>query len=442
MPDLTRMFRLIPCIYLRDGKAVDGLAGETLFAETDPVKLAAFYSENDADELMVFDLSNTPEEHEAAIACLRQICEKSKCPVIAAGSVNRMEDVKKYLYAGAGRVLLNFSRQSNVELLEEVSKRFGKEKLLASIADAAEYLENRRQIALYASGIVCLEARGSGKEGGAVAMARDLGILAEVPIILHTIQTDETALTELLKAGNLDGLAGTLVSSLTKPVRAIRKECLDQGLSVYRLQSSLSWKDFKLNSDGLIPVVVQDFRTEEVLMVAYMNEEAFTETLHTGKMTYYSRSRQELWVKGLTSGHYQYVKSLTIDCDYDTILAKVDQTGAACHTGNRSCFFTPLAARDFDDTNPLHVFQSVYDVIEDRKIHPKEGSYTNYLFDKGLDKILKKVGEECTEVVIAAKNTESEEVTYEISDLMYHLMVLMAEKGITWEEVTRELARR
>ena len=177
-------------------------------------------------------------------------------------------------------------------------------------------------------------------------------------------------------------------------------------------------------------------------MLAYMNELAFDTTLKLGKMTYWSRSRNELWTKGLTSGHVQYVKSLTIDCDNDTILDKVDQVGAACHTGNRTCFFKPLMKKEYDDTNPLHVFQNVYDVITDRKANPKEGSYTNYLFDKGIDKILKKVGEECTEIVIAAKNPDKEESKYEISDFLYHMMVLMVEKGVSWEEITRELAKR
>ena len=145
---------------------------------------------------------------------------------------------------------------------------------------------------------------------------------------------------------------------------------------------------------------------------------------------------------GLTSGHVQYVKSLSLDCDNDTILAKVAQVGAACHTGKRSCFFQTLMKKEYDDTNPLRVFQDVYDVILDRKVNPKEGSYTNYLFDKGIDKILKKVGEECTEIVIAAKNPDKEEIKYEISDFLYHVMVLMAEKGVTWEDITRELARR
>ena len=178
-------------------------------------------------------------------------------------------------------------------------------------------------------------------------------------------------------------------------------------------------------------------------MLAYMNEESYEKTLLTGKMTYYSRSRQELWLKGETSGHYQYVKSLTADCDKDTILAKVSQVGAACHTGARSCFFREIAHKEYEQVdNPLSVFTDVFNVIKDRKLHPKEGSYTNYLFDKGIDKILKKLGEEATEIVIAAKNPNPNEIKYEISDFLYHMMVLMAEKNISWEDIMTELANR
>ena len=208
------------------------------------------------------------------------------------------------------------------------------------------------------------------------------------------------------------------------------------------LKSSIAWSDFKLNSDGMVPVIAQDYQTNEVLMLAYMNEEAFNQTVKTGRMTYYSRSRQKLWLKGETSGHFQYVKSLTIDCDLDTLLAKVDQVGAACHTGNPTCFFQPIVGSDNNEKSPVQVFEHVYQTIIDRKNNPKEGSYTNYLFDKGIDKILKKVGEEATEVVIAAKNPNVEEVKYELSDFLYHAMVLMVEKGITWEDITGELADR
>lgn len=177
-------------------------------------------------------------------------------------------------------------------------------------------------------------------------------------------------------------------------------------------------------------------------MLAYMNEEAYDRTIETGRMTYYSRSRQELWIKGETSGHYQYVKALHLDCDNDTILAKVEQIGAACHTGNYSCFFQELVKKDYKDENPLMILKQDYDVIAERRRNPKEGSYTNYLFDKGIDKILKKVGEEATEMVIAAKNPDAEELKYEISDFLYHMMVLMVDRGLTWEDITRELVER
>ena len=193
----------------------------------------------------------------------------------------------------------------------------------------------------------------------------------------------------------------------------------------------------------LIPAVIQEESTGEVLMLAYMNKESMAKTLETGYTWFWSRSRQELWLKGLTSGHYQYVKELVADCDMDTILAKVSQVGAACHTGSRSCFFNEITKKDYEESNnPLQVFEEVFDVIKDRKVHPKEGSYTNYLFDKGIDKILKKLGEEATEIVIAAKNPNPNEVKYEISDFLYHMMVLMAEKDVTWEEITTELANR
>ncbi len=207
-------------------------------------------------------------------------------------------------------------------------------------------------------------------------------------------------------------------------------------------ESLIDFSEFKLSGNGLVPVVVQDYRTSEVLMMAYMNEESYNKTIETGRMTYFSRSRQELWIKGETSGHYQYVKSLMLDCDNDTILARVHQVGAACHTGSYSCFFKKLAEKDYIETNPLKILEEDYNIIVDRKNNPKEGSYTNYLFDKGIDKILKKCGEEASEIIIAAKNEGSEELKYEIADFLYHMMVLMAECGLDWEDITRELANR
>ena len=206
-------------------------------------------------------------------------------------------------------------------------------------------------------------------------------------------------------------------------------------------------KDLKFNEQGLIPAIAQDVVSNEVLMCAYMNEESIKKTIETGKATYFSRSRQELWEKGETSGHFQYVKEILVDCDGDAIVLKVEQEGAACHTDNPSCFYRKLVDGKLVEIptglgrNP-QILYNVYNLIVDRVKNPKEGSYTNYLFEKGMDKILKKVGEECTEVIIGGSKQDKEETVYEIADLCYHVMVLMVQMGITVEDITRELEKR
>lgn len=200
-------------------------------------------------------------------------------------------------------------------------------------------------------------------------------------------------------------------------------------------------ENLKFDEKGLIPCVTQDARTRKVLMLAYMNEESLRLTEDTGYMHYYSRSRAQLWKKGETSGHVQQVVSLAYDCDGDAILANVIQTGAACHTGEYSCFFNELMGEQAQSEG-AGIIDELFDVVDDRKRNPKEGSYTNYLYDKGLDKILKKVGEEATEVVIAAKGEDKSETVYEIGDLMYHLIVLMREKEISPAELFTELRGR
>ncbi len=202
----------------------------------------------------------------------------------------------------------------------------------------------------------------------------------------------------------------------------------------------------KFDEKGLVPVVTQDIKTKKVLMVAYMNEEAFDKTIETGKVHYYSRSRSKLWLKGETSGHFQLVKSIKLDCDGDTILIEAEQIDVACHTGNKTCFFRTMVDGEWKENEEekptAAILHEVYNVILDRTVNPKEGSYTNYLFTKGLDKILKKVGEEAAEVIIAAKNQSKEEIRYEVSDLMYHLMVLLVERGLTLEDIYGELKGR
>lgn len=414
--------KLIPAIYIKDEAVyADAALGVWLSEEEDAAKLCVRLEENGADGILYYILSGDDASHEAAIGALRLVCKAVDIPVYAAGSIDRAEDVKKYLYAGARAALLETARESNTAMLAEATNRFGADKVGAVVNggfDEAVKLvrENKNEI-LFAPA-------GAPVDG------------------LHVIAMSQEMSMELLSRETCGGICAAEFSDIGYDFMSLKMKLKELNLAVNTFESAVPFSEFRLNPDGLIPVIVQDYATDEVLMLAYMNEEAYERTLRTGRMTYYSRSRSEIWVKGLTSGHFQYVIRLSLDCDNDTILAKVRQVGAACHTGARSCFYRELAAKDVHKTNPLKVFNDVMAVILDRKANPKEGSYTNYLFDKGIDKILKKVGEEATEIVIAAKNPDPVEIKYEIADFLYHVMVLMAERGLDWEDVTEELANR
>ena len=195
----------------------------------------------------------------------------------------------------------------------------------------------------------------------------------------------------------------------------------------------------KFDENGLIPAVVQDHWTKEVLTLAYMNEESLAISIAEQRTCFWSRSRKELWRKGETSGNVQHIVSITADCDEDALVVEVVKEGPACHTGEESCFHRPLFLSE--ELKPFS-YEGLYRLIAGRKTSPKEGSYTTYLFEKGLDKILKKVGEECTEVIVAGKGGDRDETIFEIADLCYHVMVLMVQSGISLEDVTRELSRR
>ena len=198
-------------------------------------------------------------------------------------------------------------------------------------------------------------------------------------------------------------------------------------------------EELKFDEKGLIPAIVVDAVTKRVLTLAYMNRESLEISMEKELTCFWSRSRQELWLKGETSGNYQHIVSITADCDRDALVVLVEPDGPACHLGTDSCFEYPLF-----QSEERHEFsyQGLMDLIEGRKTDPKEGSYTTYLFDKGMDKILKKIGEESTEVIIAAKDQDKKETIYEVADLAYHVMVMMIEAGISLEDIHRELASR
>ncbi len=393
------------------------------------------------------------EDIDTYAATIKEVAASVDLPVTGFINAKKFDDVKYTLYAGAAKVIMvdsdGFFNAQEIELINESSLRFGKEKIEIYVPIFDDKIDTKdiKEIKLFGAGSVAFPNYSGKHYEGVKKLMEEV----EFPVSIgfdgfsSSDHVKEILLSceALIKIGvtsffimNFNCEEEELLEQFMKGIKDLEQKLLTKGAS------TMSFSELKLNSDGLIPVIVQDYKTDEVLMMAYMNEEAYNKTLETETMTYFSRSRQSLWVKGETSGHFQYVKELKVDCDKDTLLAKVKQIGVACHTGNPTCFYTDIMKKEYDGTNPLKVFQEEYDIILDRKNNPKEGSYTNYLFDKGVDKILKKVGEEATEIVIAAKNPDSEELKYEIADFLYHAMVLMVDKGVTWDEVVEAIAKR
>lgn len=421
-----------------DKKIIAYVNAENETAES-VIKKALAYEQNGADELFLYNYSVNEAEREEFLHTVKDITKQIDIPLIIGCYVKRFEDIKKAFYTGAVAVTMPYSKLADLSVIKEGADRFGKDKMIIEL-DASTQMESALPLEEIAAQLKSYDTY--------MLLLKHLTVTdgikekiknAGMPVIIRDSLTRNDMET-ILSMDNVYGVATDYYDQ--KNIYKIKNVLKEAGIKVDTFEATLGFDQFKKNSDGMVPVIVQDYKNNEVLMLAYMNEEAYNTTIKTGRMTYYSRSRNKLWIKGEESGHFQYVKSLSIDCDNDTLLAKVMQVGAACHTGNRSCFYRDLVKKSYDDMNPAKVFQDVYDVIVDRKEYPKEGSYTNYLFDKGIDKILKKCGEEATEIVIAAKNPDAEEIKYEIADFLYHMMVLMVERGVEWEDITRELSHR
>ena len=408
-------------------KLVPFINAESEFAEK-VISRAENYGFAGADELFIYNYSKMESDREEFIATMKKLESKIDIPFVVGMYINRFEDVKKAFYTGASQVVIKHEIMPDKAVIDEAVARFGADRIIIEI-DGSEPFE---QIPFPVDTLLLKHV-----DTGGSLPKRILSCGKDIVIRDSLLRNDLVDLYELPKV-----CAVSTNYYEDKSIYKVKNNLKKAGVEVNTFASSKPFSEFKTDEKGLIPCITQDYRTGEVLMMAYMNEESYNKTLETGKMTYFSRSRNELWCKGDTSGHYQYVKELHLDCDADTILAKVHQVGAACHTGEYSCFFTELAKRDYIDTNPLTILKEDFDVIVNRKENPKEGSYTNYLFTKGIDKILKKCGEEASEIIIAAKNPENDELIYEMADFLYHMMVLMAEKELTWADITRELANR
>ena len=422
---------LKPCILIHKGKAVKWFDDREVF-DQDVVALAKHYDNMGADELIIFDLSDKESEQEVALDLIRKLNRVIGIPTIVGGNIRSFEDVKKILYAGAKRAVLNFSKPHSIPLIQQVADRFGKDKISVSLRDFDELFKQQSTIEEYSSEIIFMHRLD----------LDSIGYVTEISSVVVTDAMEQEEIFRILASPAVNGVSGKFVSQREMGYVALKDLCVERGIQMSTFESAFTFDQLVVDNNGLLPVIVQDYRTNQVLMMAYMNEDAYKHTLRTGRMTYYSRSRKERWVKGETSGNFQYLKKLEVDCDKDALLAKVEQMGPACHTGEPSCFFHEIVDSGMEEKNPHQVLQMVYDTIAHRKDNPKEGSYTNYLLEKGMDKILKKLGEEATEIIIAAKNPNPEEIKYEVADFLYHAMVMMVERGITWDDILEELADR
>lgn len=456
--------RLYPAIDVKDGQCVrlkKGLFNEVTVYSERPYEIAKGFEEAGAQFIHTVDLDGALKGHGVNAETIKKICSSVNVPVQMGGGIRTLENIQEVLDLGVYRVIIGTKAVENPDFIKAAIDRFGAEHIVVGVdaKDGLVAIEGWEKVSDKTALSLALAMKDIGVQTIVYTDISKDGMLAGPNVEQTKILSDKTGIDIIASGGmscmddlthiNDAGIHGAIIGKAIYEKRIDLKAAVnlfESGASYSKAsampKADISFKDLKLDANGLIPVVVQDYVNGEVLMLAYMNEEAFNKTLETGIMTYYSRSRQELWVKGLTSGHFQYVRSIEIDCDNDTLLAKVKQIGAACHTGNKSCFYRNLVSTEYAQTNPLKVFNNVMSIIEDRKQHPKEGSYTNYLFDKGIDKILKKCGEEATEVIIAAKNPDPEEIKYEISDFLYHVMVLMVLKGVTWEDIVKELANR
>jgi phosphoribosyl-ATP pyrophosphohydrolase/phosphoribosyl-AMP cyclohydrolase len=399
-------------------------------------ELVNTYIENGIDGFYIYDFASVGDEKEKFIYMVRDVMENVRLPFFIGINVDHFEDIKKALYTGAKTVFVRY--RENKVAINAGFMRFGAEKIGLELNYAKDECSEESLNLIAETGFKKL-------------MIKHIELIDKVKIRLNNsdrfdiIIRDSLVrndLTDLLSMSSVRGVATNFYDG--KNLSEVKSSLKEMGFETNAVSSAVPFSNLKTNDAGLIPVIVQDAKNDEVLMLAYMNEESYNKTVETGLMHYYSRSRKSLWLKGETSGHFQHVKELFIDCDNDTILAKVDQVGAACHTGNRSCFYRGISGNEDAgvNTESLSILKEVYDTIADRKLNPKEGSYTNYLFEKGIDKILKKCGEESTEIVIAAKNPNQIELKYEIADYLYHLMVLMVETGLSWEEIMEELSNR
>ena len=334
--------KMIAVIFLNGDTAVRSFNDKSLVS-SDPKALVSSMSESDVDAVLCFDVSDRsdPAAHESSLANLKEICTNTGLPVYGGGHIDSVSDVEAIFDAGCRKVILNFAKESAQEILGSITGSYDKDQIACTIASEDNLVINRELLESAASELILIDEH---------ALKNCLGA-STLPCIVFLPEISLDKMFSIMEKDNVSGISGNIVNENIERIPALKKLCREQGISVNMFSPLIPFSELKKGADGLVPCIVQDVETGQVLMMAWMNEEAYIKTLRTGRMTYYSRSRKSLWVKGETSGHYQYVKRFSIDCDNDTLLAVVTQIGAACHTGNHTCFYRDLITPLITETN-------------------------------------------------------------------------------------------
>nr|MCR5283708.1 phosphoribosyl-AMP cyclohydrolase [Lachnospiraceae bacterium] len=330
----------------------------------DPCVLAVKYAEADIDALLCFNLSNESDvfAQMPEVEMMEKICKLVNIPVYGGGNIKSTLTVSSLFDAGCQKVILNFGKEISQSILPEVCDLYGADHIAATIASEDSLAINKELLEQCCSELILIDEH---------ALKNNLGA-SRLDCIVFLPEISLEKMFAMLEKSNVSAISGAIVNENIAQITALKKLASEQGIPVAIFEPMIRFDELKKGPDGLIPCIVQDYANGQVLMMAYMNEEAYLRTLRTGKMTYYSRSRKTLWIKGETSGHFQYVKQLSIDCDNDTLLAQVTQVGAACHTGHRSCFYrdliTPqekiLPPEDLAEKNKLKLTEEVESAIE------------------------------------------------------------------------------
>ncbi len=453
--------RILPCLDIRNGRVVKGQQFKNIVDVEDPITLACTYDEAGADELVIYDITATTEGRTIFLETIRSITQAISIPLIVGGGIRTIEDIEQVILAGAQKVSINSAAITNPSLINEAANRFGSDAVVIAI-DAKQVSPHTWHAFTHGgkkdTGINALDWAKEAVERGAgelvINSMDEDGMKTgfNLPLQLAMREIVSVPLIASGGAGTLDdfkavfdaeaadaALAASVFHYGELSVRDVKKYIETKQDVKEELQVEFDLTNIVFDDNGLLPAIVQDERTGDVLMLAYVNQESVKQSIETKETWFYSRSRKQLWNKGATSGNRQKVTQMTFDCDQDALLFTVIPQGPACHTGETSCFYNNVWK---SERSHRSVLPQLTDRIADRKANPKDGAYTTYLFNEGIDKILKKIGEEASEVIIGAKNNDKEEVVWEIADLTYHTLVLMEELGIPVEEIKRELTKR